>query len=109
MRYVDKDYLLRDLSMIRYMLDDNDEPSIKFSDKQIKAICKYIERYKENECIECNVDYWLRYYDILTKEWKFEDENIPSVYSFRIVKKDLFETNINSDENKDDSTEEDVE
>ncbi|MBQ6632289.1 MAG: hypothetical protein IJH55_09410 [Romboutsia sp.] len=96
MRFIDKDNLLRDLSMIRYMLDDEDQPSVKFSDKQIKSICKYIENYIEDECIKCDVDYWLRYYDILTKEWKFEEDDLPPIYSFRVVRKSIVEDSSSS-------------
>ena len=89
MRFIDKDNLLKDLKKFRYFLDENDEPTVYASEEVLSAISRYIETYQEDDCIKCGCDYWLRYYDIYTREWLPEEgsELNETVYSFIIVRK----------------------
>lgn len=89
MRFIDKDNLLKDLKKFRYFLDENDEPNVYASEEVLSAISRYIETYQEEDCIKCGCDYWLRYYDIYTREWLPEEgsELNETVYSFIIVRK----------------------
>ena len=89
MRFIDKDNLLKDLKKFRYFLDENDEPTVYASEEVLAAISRYIETYQEDDCIKCGCDYWLRYYDIYTREWLPEEgsELNETVYSFIIVRK----------------------
>ena len=89
MRFINKDNLLKDLKKFRYFLDENDEPTVYASEEVLSAISRYIETYQEDDCIKCGCDYWLRYYDIYTREWLPEEgsELNETVYSFIIVRK----------------------
>jgi len=89
MRFIDKDNLLKDLKKFRYFLDENDEPTVYASEEVLSAISRYIETYQEDDCIKCGCDYWLRCYDIYTREWLPEEgsELNETVYSFIVVRK----------------------
>ena len=89
MRFINKDNLIKDLKKFRYFLDENDEPTVYASEEVLSAISRYIETYQEDDCIKCGCDYWLRYYDIYTREWLPEEgsELNETVYSFIIVRK----------------------
>ena len=89
MRFIDKDNLLKDLKKFRYFLDENNEPTVYASEEVLSAISRYIETYQEDDCIKCGCDYWLKYYDIYTREWLPEEgsELNETVYSFIIVRK----------------------
>ena len=95
MRFIDKDNLLKDLKKFRYFLDENDEPTVYASEEVLSAISRYIETYQEDDCIKCGCDYWLRYYDIYTREWLPEEgsELNETAYSFIIVRKPEEEIN----------------
>ena len=89
MRFINKDNLIKDLKKFRYFLDENNEPTVYASEEVLSAISRYIETYQEDDCIKCGCDYWLRYYDIYTREWLPEEgsELNETVYSFIIVRK----------------------
>lgn len=89
MRFIDKDNLIKDLKKFRYFLDENDEPTVYASEEVLSAISRYIETYQEDDCIKCGCDYWLKYYDIYTREWLPEEgsELNETIYSFIIIRK----------------------
>ena len=93
MRFIDKDKLLKSFKMIRFFLDEEENPSIELTNEEMNALRRFIEQFSEEECVLCNTDYWLNYYDILTKEWKVDEEDMSPLYSFRIVRKPLIEDN----------------
>lgn len=105
MRFVNKDNLIKDLQMFRYLLDEKNNPTVKFTEKQMKAVCQFIEHYREDECILCDADYWLNDYNIFTREWKFEDESRPPQTSFIISRKtqdEAVENNVDTIKNEED-------
>lgn len=111
MRFIDKDNLLKDLKKFRYFLDENNEPTVYASEEVLSAISRYIETYQEDDCIKCGCDYWLRFYDIYTREWLPEEgsELNETVYSFIIVRKPEEEiSEIIKEKEIDETTEEEI-
>ena len=92
MRFIDKDNLISDLKTFNHIIDDAGN-SVELNEDVLNAVVSYIENFKEDDCIKCGVDYWLRYYDIFTREWvpsDGEEADIPqeSIFSFIISRKD---------------------
>lgn len=112
MRFINKDAIIKDLQMFRYLYDEHNEPTVKFTEKQMKAVCRFIEHYIEVDGILCDTEYWLNPYQIYTREWPSEDENTDPKLSFIISRKPLVDTTNKAEnavtEHEDINTEEDT-